>query len=151
MIKLIFSVFNLILLFIALLRFRRDMRWELRSGINCYNCKDFIGIEKKPSLVEDFRLCSSCERDRKIRIVKNFLSIDTISCKKYFLSRKFGNIQWYMLVVMLILLASDLFLSIKYDYELVGYISTGFNTIFYLLWIYVINISTQPKNKKPSQ
>ena len=151
MIKVIISVFNLVLLFIALFRFKRDMRWEFRSGVACYNCKETIENKEphiRPSFMdEDFRLCQSCERERKIKIVKNLFSIDTISIKKFFLSKRFLNIQWYMIAFMLVFLATDLFISINFDFNSFGYISIGFNSIFYLLWIYSVNLASKPKTK----
>jgi hypothetical protein len=149
MIKVILSLINIILLFVTLFRFKRDMRWQLRSGANCYNCKEPIDNEnsKRSFLDEDFRLCQPCERERKIKIVKNKFSIDTIYIKKYFLSKKFHNVQWYMIFFMMVLLSVDLFVSINYNSNLVGYISTSFNTIFYILWIYSVNLARKPKGK----
>ena len=146
MIRLIFSALNMLLFFIALFRYRKDIKWALRSGSKCYNCKDFVENERNQiiysSIDEDFRLCKACERIRKIKLIKSKFSIDTFLIRKYLLSKRFSNVQFYMMIIMGILTISDIFLSIFYKINYIGYISMAFNTIFYTLWLYSVNLST---------
>jgi hypothetical protein len=98
-----------------LLKKKKSHTWELKKGIMCYSCKEIINEDdwkfNHDISKEDFKLCTSCERDQKLDefIPSNFIKQKYINnFKKYLISKKSNKIIVIYIILVISLLSTDI-------------------------------------------
>jgi hypothetical protein len=95
---------------------RKSVSWEIKKGQICYNCKESLNVSEEDiwdRLMKDkdySKICISCNRDRKISLLKNPLLIWKYKFQKFIISDKFKKIHWIFLPLAFFFIILDLVL-----------------------------------------
>lgn len=134
-----------------LLKNRNSVTWEIKKGKICYNCKEDLNISKEDEWdrflrTEDFsKLCTTCNRDRKISSLKNPLLRCKFKIEKIMISNKFDKISWGLTIISFLSIVFDLILMF-YKIKLNLWIVYGsINLIWWILMVWRGLYTTQKK------
>ena len=103
-----------------LMKKKKSISYDLSTGVKCYNCKSETGHQR--NTIEDitntnnYKLCKSCERDRKLDSIVSPFKFDKIKFKRFFLSDSFNKkliIYFFVYIALCILIDSFIFYFFK--------------------------------------
>lgn len=154
MISIIFSFIPIILIVIwmAFSTKRNSLSWEIKKGYNCYNCKSVIQLtvdETNKRLFNDdeqIQLCTTCNRDRKIKSINNKFIHKFYKFQNWLVSKKSDKMFVWFITPISIFLILGVILSNRY----ISCISSTLNSIYLIIQIYKTYYTSQKKIKNLS-
>jgi hypothetical protein len=98
-----------------------SLTWEMKKGIICYSCKEKVSDHEDDwsynfdMSKEDFKLCTSCERDEKLGelIYKSDNHKWTNRLKKYLVSNRSNKMMFIYIGALFLFFTIDLLLHIN--------------------------------------
>ena len=152
--SLLFVVFFYTRAFI-LIRKNVSQSWEIKKGVLCYSCKERTSDNEDDWIYnldinkEDFKLCTSCERDEKLGslIYKNDNHKWVSRFKKYLVSKKSDKMVFIYVGSLFVLFAIDLLfhLSGLKNTHIFGAGSTTLNILYAYLFYYKVKLTSGHK------
>jgi hypothetical protein len=147
--------FIFIIYYFSMVKKRKYIFTDLRSGERCYSCKDKIEMDSSEILnilvndKKNYRLCQACQREEKLDglINKNKSSIIHKS-KLKLIDERFNNKARILLISIVFLLIVDFTLKFVFDIRWFAYFYNFFLVFYWSIMIYrhkLISI------KKPSE
>ena len=131
-----------------------SLTWEMKKGIICYSCKEKVSDNEDDwsynfdMSKEDFKLCTSCERDEKLGelIYKsdNYKWINRL--KKYLVSKKSDKMIFIYIGGLFLFFIIDVLLhfTIK-NIHTFGVVSTILNILYALIFYYKVKLTSGHK------
>ena len=146
--------FIFIVYYIRIIKARKYISIDLRSGQRCYSCKEKIEIDSSEVLdilvhnKANYRLCKSCLRNEKLDILidKN-KSSKFHKLKLLLVSKDFDKISKLLIGSMIFLFFVNILLNILFD----TWFSYFYNAFLACYWLIIIYRHRVISIKKPSE
>jgi len=150
MIKFIFLLTPLILIIYHFfsMRKRLSISYEIRYGLKCYSCKrdlEWTQIQPLVPKIENIKICKVCSRDEKLNSLSNKININLI--KRFLLSKISDKVQNIFLLLSIIFIFIDAFLSYRFGIKWFWIFNSLSNLLFWIIFFSKYDITTI---KKPS-
>jgi hypothetical protein len=148
--------------YFACMKNRDLVSWKMKSGLKCYVCQEDLDtvidddffkkweeLEKQGKV--DIKLCKSCDRQRSIDILfsekRNQI---LLKIRKFTLSKKSHKLQrWIMFSSIFFSLVGLIFVPLHIEHSHFSDISSVLNIVLWGYMVYVMRITTVPKQKVP--
>jgi hypothetical protein len=138
-----------------ILKKRESISWEIKRGIICWECKERFDIpqqeiwKKIGSEKEHTKICDSCNRDIKIKSLKNKFFSYRKSFREYLISEKSNKLNYIFISTILFLITLDVVLKFQsIDINGIQWLYGGINIFYWSIILYKSYIITI---KKPSE
>ena len=129
--------------------------WEIKKGVLCYSCKERTSDNEDDWIYnldiskEDFKLCTSCERDEKLGslIYKSDNHKWLNRFKKYLISKKSDKMIFIYVGSLFALFTIDLLFhfTILKNIHIFGAISTVLNILYAFIFYYKVKLTSGDK------
>ena len=139
----------------SLIRKNVSLSWKIKKGVLCYSCKERTSENEDDWIYnldidkEDFKLCTSCERDEKLGslIYKNDNHKWVNRFKKYLVSKKSNKMIFIYLGTLFALFTIDLLFhfTVLKNIHIFGTTSIILNISYALVFYYKIKLTSGPK------
>lgn len=126
--------------------------WEIKKGVLCYSCKERTSDNEDDWIYnldiskEDFKLCTSCERDEKLGslIYKNDNHKWVNRFKKYLISKKSDKMIFIYVGALFALFSIDLLFhfTVLKNIHIFGATSTVLNILYAFIFYYKVKLTT---------
>ena len=158
MFAILFCFFPFLFMFwnMRLLKKRTSLTYEIKKGQVCFNCKTDLGLDNndKVKRIMDqhdyFRLCTSCNRDRKINSLNSKFFLYKYNFQKYLASKKSDKLVWYFTIPVLLFIFLDILFKVTHI-ETNGIFTWVYATLNIIYWSIVTYKQYYTSIKKPSK
>jgi hypothetical protein len=132
-----------------------SLNWEIKKGVLCYSCKERTSDNEDDWIYnldiskEDFKLCTSCERDEKLGslIYKSDNHKWINRFKRYLVSKKSDKMIFIYVGALFALFFIDLLFhfTVLKNIHIFGETSTVLNILYASLFYYKVKITSGDK------